>query len=65
MVMDKQRMISESLKEELQKPDSEITTIQIRLFDDKTERVFYKQLSGKELKNVLGSFNESMGMRWF
>ena len=43
----------ENLKKELSKQDLEETTYQIRIFDNKTAAVCYKQLNRYELKSIL------------
>jgi len=50
--------IKESLIEELSKQDNEKTTIQIRLFDDKTGSVTYKHLTRKELYTILEALGD-------
>ena len=55
------RDIKKSIINELEKnPDGE-TTVQIRLFDDRTGKVFYKHLTQKELARILGIWEK---MTW-
>ena len=55
--MEQNKDIKKSLTEELSKPDNEKTTIQIRIFDDKTSSVAYKHLTRKELYTILENLN--------
>lgn len=53
--------IEKSLLEELKKATDSETTVEIRLYDDKTGRAFYKQLTRKELNVMLSLFKN---MEW-
>lgn len=54
--------IEESIFKELEeKKSDEETTVQIRLFDNRTGMTFYKQLTQKELARVIGTWDK---MHW-
>ena len=45
--------LEKSLREQMMKKDDEKTSVQIRLFDDKSTAVAYKHLTSYELKEIL------------
>ena len=45
--------LEKSLREQIMKKDDEKTSVQIRLFDDKSAAVAYKHLTSYELKEIL------------
>lgn len=53
--------IEESIFKEFEKEPNEETTVQIRLFDDRTGKVFYKHLTQKELCRIIGTWGK---MQW-
>lgn len=58
MEKNKPKDIKTSLDEELKKESDEQTSIQIRLFDDKTGSVAYKHLKRDELNEILSNLDE-------
>jgi len=53
--------ITESICKELkEKMPNEKTTFQIRLYDDRTGKAFYKQLTTNELARIIGIWNDKM-----
>jgi hypothetical protein len=53
--------IEESIFKEIEKEPNEKTTVQIRLYDDRTGMAFYKYLTQKELCQIIGTFEK---MQW-
>lgn len=53
--------IEESIFKEIEKKPDEKTTVQIRLYDDRTGKAFYKQLTQKELCRIIGTWEK---MQW-
>ena len=54
--------ITESIFKELkEKEPNEKTTVQIRLYDDRTGKAFYKQLTTEELARIIGTWDK---MQW-